>query len=314
MKILVVDDDPVILALLKNTLKKSGYKDVTLADTAENAAQIIAKAKPPFECMFVDMKMPGVEGDDLCYWVRQLPEYEKTPIVMVTRLVEKASIDRAFAAGATDYFTKPLNLPDFVFRVDQIRMGLEKETYQARKQVDLQMPNDQSDRVAFAKPFRIGKIPGEVTLDAMEKYLRQLNKLGIRDIDAFSFAIKDAAKLHFLCPKDAYVSVLQATGLVVAKYLPTTQHFLSYAGYGAFVGVTQGLGQDENLRDEIEYNVQKKLSSVRIPTPSGGEVGIVPYMSLPQKLNVSQGQKAVDALYRAIVEAEDRSGPVLAVA
>lgn len=315
MKILVVDDDPVMLSLLENTLRYSGYGDITLAKTAEDAAQTIARASPPYDCMFFDMKMPGVDGDELCYWVRELPEYEKTPILMVTGMKEKTSIDRAFAAGATDYFTKPLNLPDFIFKVDQIKLGLKKEIYKARKQADLQMPTETSDRVAFTDPFVIGKIPCEVTLDAMEQYIRRLNKQGIRDMDAFAFAIKDAAKLHFLCPKQAYVSILRATGMIISKYLPSTSpNFLAYAGYGAFVGVAQGLGQDEGLRDAIEHNVQQKLASLHIPTNSGNEMGVVPFMSLPHRLNFTKSQTAVDTLYRSMVDAEERCRPALAVA
>ena len=90
MRILAVDDDRLILDLLKKTLMLSGIHEVSLAESAEQAAQIIAQASPPFECLLIDMRMPGIEGDDLCYWVRQLPGHEKTPIVMVTALAEKS--------------------------------------------------------------------------------------------------------------------------------------------------------------------------------------------------------------------------------
>ncbi|MBR9842944.1 MAG: hypothetical protein GYB25_07280, partial [Rhodobacteraceae bacterium] len=209
---------------------------------------------------------------------------------------------------------KPLDLPDFIHKVDQIKLGLEKEIYKARRQADLKMPTAHSDRVTFTDPFLLGKIPCEVTLDAMEKYIRRLNKQGIRDMDAFSFAIKDAAKLHFLCPKEAYASILRATGMIISKYLPTGPNFLAYAGYGAFVGVAQELGQDENLRNEIEHNVQQALTSIHVPTNTGGSVGVVPYMSLPLRLNFVKSQTAVDTLYRSIVDAEERGRPALAVA
>lgn len=314
MKILVVDDDHLILGLLKQTLNLSGYSDVVLATSAEEAAQIIAHENPPFESMFLDMKMPGSDGDELCRWVRQLPDYRHIPIVMVTALGQKPDIDRAFGAGASDYVTKPLDLADFIFRVDKIKQKIDKGDLRPPKEIDMRLKSAVSGRTDFTKPMFVGNIPAEIELSAMEKYLLRLIKSGIRDMDAFSFSIKDAAKLHFVCSRELFVKILQATGMVIEEYLPTTQHFLAFAGYGAFAGVAHGLSDDENIRAEIEKNVQQALGGISVPSTTGGQIPIVPFMSAPQKLNFSNGQNALDALYRVIVDAEDRTKPALAVA
>lgn len=314
MKILIVDDDHLILNLLKKTLAFTGIYDVTLAESAEQAAQIIAQESPPFDFMLIDMRMPRVEGDDLCYWVRQLPEYTKIPIVMVTALAKKAAVDRAFAAGASDYITKPLDLPEFISRINQIKQQIEQNNYRARNSANIQGQKVGADRTDFTKPERVGGIRTEIELSALENYLFHLSKSGISDMGAFSFVIKDAAKLHFVCPRAQYVEILKATGILISKYLSAPQLFLSYAGYGAFVGVAEGVGHHENFRDEIERNVQENLKSIQIPSSIGAPIGVVPFMSTPQKLNVWRGQKAVDTLYRVIAEAEFRCGPALAVA
>lgn len=314
MKILVVDDDPFIRAIMKKTLTLSGYSDVTFTASAEEAVQVIAETSPPFECMFLDMKMPEADGDELCQWVRRMPEYQETPIVMVTALGKKADIDRAFAAGASDYVTKPLDLAEFNARVDRIKRCLDKGNNFSRKAPSAGPGKTGSDRTDFSKPMLVGRIPSEIKLGAMENYLKQLSQVGIRDMDAFSFAIRDAAKLHFLCSRELFVTILQATGMVISKHLPKTQHFLAFAGQGTFAGLARGLGESEDLRDEIEKNVQQELSRVVVPSRKGSDIPIIPFMSVPQRLNVSQGQHAVDALYKTIVEAEGRCRPALFVA
>ena len=314
MKILAVDDDPLILNLLKQVLTFSGYIDVAFAESAEQAAQIIAQASPPFECMLIDMRMPGVKGEELCYWARQFPEYTETPIVMVTALSKKSDIDRAFAAGASDYITKPLVIPDFISRIDQIRLQIEKCAYCKRKGADVPAKAVGRGRIDFTQPMRLGGINGEIEIGALENYLFQLSKSGIRDMDAFSFAIKDAAKLHFVCSREEFFSILKATGTVISQHLSAPQFFLSYTGYGAFTGVAQEIGNCESVRDEIECKVQGKLNDIQIPSSSGAPIGVIPYMSVPQKLSVWHGQNAVDILYRAIVDAEIRCGPALLAA
>ena len=314
MKILAVDDDPLIRHLLKQVLMSSGYVDVTFAESAEQAAQIIAQASPPFECMLIDIRMPGVEGDELCYWARQFSEHNRTPIVMVTALAEKSDIDRAFAAGASDYITKPLVIPDFLSLIDQIRRQIEKNRCPKRDGSDAQANTAGRDRIDFTQPMRVGGIKGEIELGALENYLFSLSKSGIKGMDAFSFAIKDAAKLHFVCSREVFLSILKATGMAISQYLTAPQFFLSYAGRGAFAGVAQEMDICKKVRDEIEYEVQEKLNEIQIPSSIGAPIGVIPYMCVPQRLNMCSGQKAVDALYLAVGDAEHRCGPALLTA
>jgi len=313
MKILVVDDDPMIHKILEKTLYLSNFKDVTFAASAEEAAQIIAPARPPFDCMFLDMKMAGAGGDKLCRWVRRLPRYERTPIVMITALGEKADIDRAFAAGASDYVTKPLDLPNFVFQAEQIRLAKRKTRVQENNKPRPEKNASKSNQVYFSKPEFLGGIPGELELTAMERYLFRLSKSGFQNEVGFALVINDAAKLNFVCPHDLFVKILQVVGATIAKSLPATEVFLAYAGYGAFVGVAQGLDCDEEGRGSIERRVRSELEKIVVHSSNGGELHIVPVMSIPQQLCFSEGQKAVDTLYRHIGEAEARGGPSFSV-
>ncbi|MFC3119506.1 response regulator transcription factor [Jhaorihella thermophila] len=59
MKILVVDDDVVIHKILEKTLYLSNFQDVTFAASAEEAAGLIARGTEPFDCLLIDINMPG---------------------------------------------------------------------------------------------------------------------------------------------------------------------------------------------------------------------------------------------------------------
>lgn len=307
LKILVVDDDPFILQLIKMILASSGYTDVTLLEDAGQAAQVIFQANPAFECMLIDMRMPGVTGEELCSWVRKLPKYKETPILMVTALSEKADIDVAFAAGASDYITKPLVASDFIARIDQVRRHIKKMYLLSSTEKDTHTESA-SSQINFYQPKLLGGMHSEIEIDALEKYIFQLSKSGSLSMEAFSFVIKDAAKLHLSCKQDDFIFILKSVGMAISQCLPAPQFFLSYAGYGAFTGVAQKSEDSELLWRETEVKVQKKLQSFKLPSSSGNPVSVVPYMSPPQKLGASNGQSAVDVLYRVIGDAEDRCG------
>lgn len=315
MKILIVDDDPLILELVKQTLALSGFTDVTVARSAIDASQIIAGASPAFECFLFDMSMPEIEGDTLCYWVRQLPQYTATPILMVTALANKLDIDRAFAAGASDYITKPIDISDFGSRMKQVERKILQSGFKAPTGLHLVGQHPKTvDRVEFNGAMRIGGIAGEINLVALEKYLFQLSRAGIDGLSAFAFSIQDAAKFHFVCSKDEYTNVLRPVGETISKRLLAPGYFLSHSGCGSFVGVVQQVGIERIEWEKIESDVQNSVGTIAIPSRSGLPMRIEVHSAVPQRLNSRSGEKSTDILYRTIVEAEERCRPISAVA
>ena len=112
MKILAVDDDSIILGLLTEVLERAEYGEVQTCTSAERALEVIAETKVPFDCFLLDIQMGGMDGIGLCARIRDMPKYARTPILMLTAMSEKSYIDRAFAAGATDYLSKPADAND----------------------------------------------------------------------------------------------------------------------------------------------------------------------------------------------------------
>ncbi len=117
MKTLIVDDDDLVLEQLSAIMAYSGFTDVTLAGSAQDAAEVISASRTPFDCFCLDIQMPDVSGIDLCRWIRRQSDYGSTPILMITAMTDKSYVLEAFAAGAIDYITKPFDPIELITRV-----------------------------------------------------------------------------------------------------------------------------------------------------------------------------------------------------
>jgi len=119
--ILLVDDSLDTLTMLGQRLQRAGYR-VTLAGSAEEAQKLIA-TKPP-HLVLLDICMPGVNGLDLLRSLRAAPATRLLPVIMVTAVSDTDDVVDAIRSGASDYVTKPVNLPVLVARMEtQLRMS-----------------------------------------------------------------------------------------------------------------------------------------------------------------------------------------------
>jgi two-component system cell cycle sensor histidine kinase PleC len=112
--ILIVDDDPVVRALTRESLEDEGYE---LAEAEDGSAAYEACQRTAPEIIICDVVMPGMDGFELCRRLRQRPETASIPILMATGLDDYQSIAAAFDAGATDFIAKPLNWLILKYRV-----------------------------------------------------------------------------------------------------------------------------------------------------------------------------------------------------
>ncbi len=104
--ILVVDDDPTLRVLVRATLEKAGF-EVEEAGDGEDALKKFIKHPPAV--ILMDVEMPKLDGYEACRRIRADAVGAHVPILMVTRLEDIDSVDRAYAAGATDFIAKPIN-------------------------------------------------------------------------------------------------------------------------------------------------------------------------------------------------------------
>lgn len=105
-RILVVDDDRTMRLLLRHALERDGYEVEEANDGVQALAQF-EKCEP--DIVLMDGAMPALDGFAACASLQRLPGGSETPVLMITGLNDDASVERAFASGATDYITKPVN-------------------------------------------------------------------------------------------------------------------------------------------------------------------------------------------------------------
>lgn len=117
--ILTVDDSPSIRVALRIALTNAGY---TVAE-AENGAEGIQKAKASnFDLIITDLNMPVMDGLTMIEELRRTPGQAGVPIVFLTTESDQSMKDRAKAAGATGWLTKPFD-PDQLVRIAKKVLG-----------------------------------------------------------------------------------------------------------------------------------------------------------------------------------------------
>ena len=105
-KILLVDDDPIVRAIMRGTLEVDGYV-ISEADDGDAALELYHVTKP--ELLIADVVMPRMDGFTLCRELRRQKDGAYVPILMATGLDDVPSITKAYEAGATDFISKPIN-------------------------------------------------------------------------------------------------------------------------------------------------------------------------------------------------------------
>jgi two-component system, OmpR family, alkaline phosphatase synthesis response regulator PhoP len=122
-KVLIADDEPDIIEILKYNLEKEGYLVITAKDGDE--ALVKAKLAQP-ELIVLDMMMPRKNGMEVCDILRAQAIYKDTLIMFLTALSDEATQLKGFSTGADDYVTKPVSPNVFVSKVNALFRRIKK--------------------------------------------------------------------------------------------------------------------------------------------------------------------------------------------
>jgi DNA-binding response OmpR family regulator len=113
-RVMVVDDDPQVLTFIRNLLEPWGIKLTTLEDP-HHFWDTLTECSP--DLLLLDLKMPHVNGIELCQVVRNDPYWSKLPVLFFTAYVKADTVDLIFAAGADDCISKPIEGAKLITRI-----------------------------------------------------------------------------------------------------------------------------------------------------------------------------------------------------
>ena len=142
-KILVVDDDPDIVELLKYNLSSEGYK----IKSAANGVQAVSLAKEFIpDLTILDIMMPNMDGVETCRQIRSIPELANKFIIFLTARSEEYSEIAAFEMGADDYITKPIKPRALLSRINALfRREVKKDSGSSK----ISIGNLEIDRISY---------------------------------------------------------------------------------------------------------------------------------------------------------------------
>jgi len=306
MRILSVDDDPIILELLTEILASIGHTEVTTAESAAQAFELLKADCVPYDCFLLDIQMPEIDGIQLCTAIRSMPQYRRTPILMITAMSDKTYIDKAFAAGATDYVTKPFDVIELGARVRVAERLVDAQRYKTKKIID---GTQQKPTVTTEKPYfledklPIDDVDGVIDYIALENYVSQLSRGSLFGSTVLAFHISDVERIFNGASAFDFECLITDVSEAITQCLMRSQFLVAYAGNGTFVCV-YGNGQKQ-LPDSLESELSEIISSMELCYSDGRPILFTIAAGKPIRLTFRAGKTVIEALLQARSTAEN---------
>ncbi|NJR61181.1 MAG: PleD family two-component system response regulator [Cyanobacteria bacterium CRU_2_1] len=143
--ILIVDDEKLMRMQLRQSLEQQGYR-VAEATDGDECLLLYAELNP--DMVLLDALMPMMDGFTCCHKLQALAGENAAPVLMITGLEDNASVDQAFAVGATDFITKPIHWAVLLHRVKRIIRQVYLQREQARLYQQLEAFNQKLQHLA----------------------------------------------------------------------------------------------------------------------------------------------------------------------
>lgn len=144
MRILIVDDNPTNVIIIREILKKEDYRNFITASSAKEMLKLLGIGSgseetrtrhSDIDLILLDMMMPEMDGIEACRVVQQYEHLKDIPIIMVTAVGDSKKLAEALDAGAVDYVTKPINKVELMARIRlALRLKREKDWHVERDQ------------------------------------------------------------------------------------------------------------------------------------------------------------------------------------
>lgn len=261
MRLLAVDDDPVVLDLLTVVFGQDDMPDITCAQSADQALTMLEESDTRFDCLILDIEMPGMNGIKLCRKIRTMPDYRETPILMLTSVRDRIKIESAFAAGANDYVTKPFDVKEITTRIRVAKRM--SETTESAPRLDPLLPTVEAEKgnhaFGIGCPVRLNHHEQLILPFSLGNYLSQLSRQALDQCCVFAVRIEEIEALYNNCTSQEYAIAL---GEIVDAIVEVVDHpnlLLAYEGKGMILAISQGVEPPE--WPEIEDRTHALLDS-----------------------------------------------------
>lgn len=169
MKIMIVDDTPANIDVLRRILSDDGF-EISIAMNGEAALSLVEKNRP--DLILLDVMMPGIDGFETCEKLKANPSTNNIPVIFVTAKTEVEDIVRGFGVGSVDYIAKPFKREEVLSRV-QTHLKIEKLN-QEKENLNKKLQDQNNELVESQNQYRVileKSSDGVFSLDAEGKIL-----------------------------------------------------------------------------------------------------------------------------------------------
>lgn len=116
-KLLIIEDDPSMLELLRVHLRAAGHAVRTVSDAADGIREIFAESP---DLILSDIAMPYLDGMELLRALRSDPLTRRIPVIFLTGLTDDDTLAKASTLGADDFLTKPIQVEDLLSSINKV--------------------------------------------------------------------------------------------------------------------------------------------------------------------------------------------------
>lgn len=167
IKLLLLEDDPSLAKTLKKYLERNGYS-VTWAKDGEEAMELTYANS--YDLYLFDINVPLINGIDLLSNLRDAED--TTPTIIISALVDVASVTKGFIAGADDYLKKPFDPDELLVRIQSKTSGLKKRVKFKNFEVDLQSDTIYKD----GEELHLGQVQKSILLALIKNHPNPVTK------------------------------------------------------------------------------------------------------------------------------------------
>ena len=254
-RVLLVDDDEVNLLLTAAALREHGF-EITEASSGSQALQLMTQRAP--DVVVLDALMPELDGFETCSLLRATPGFESMPVLMLTGLDDEASINRAYQAGATDFYVKSPQWSmlagrlRYLLRSARTRQELERSKAKLARAQDLARMGSFEWRRDIPGSFMISaeglRVFGRSPLDRLD-FIGVMRMVPLDDRHVFLRLMRDVIAHHSVLVTDLPLTLPDGRQRVV--HIEAEPEFNETGAVSGYTGILQDVTDRRQAEDRI---------------------------------------------------------------